>query len=35
MQTRHIIHTIDSHTGGEPTRLIVSGMPLRGSSLLE
>jgi proline racemase len=35
MQTRHIIHTIDSHTGGEPTRLVVSGVPLRGSSLLE
>jgi proline racemase len=35
MQTRHIIHSIDSHTGGEPTRLVVSGIPLRGSSLLE
>lgn len=35
MQTRHVIHTIDSHTGGEPTRLVVSGIPLRGTTLLE
>jgi len=35
MQTRSVIHTIDSHTGGEPTRLIVSGIPLRGKTLLE
>lgn len=35
MKARHVIHTIDSHTGGEPTRLVVSGIPLRGSSLLE
>jgi len=35
MQTRHVIHTIDSHTGGEPTRLVVSGIPLRGRTLLE
>jgi proline racemase len=35
MRTKHIIHTIDSHTGGEPTRLVVSGIPLRGASLLE
>ena len=35
MKTRHVIHTIDSHTGGEPTRLVVSGIPLRGASLLE
>lgn len=35
MKARHIIHTIDSHTGGEPTRLILSGIPLRGRSLLE
>ena len=35
MRTRTVIHTIDSHTGGEPTRLIVSGIPVRGASLLE
>ena len=35
MKTEHVIHTIDSHTGGEPTRLVVSGVPLRGGSLLE
>ena len=35
MQTRHVIHAIDSHTGGEPTRLVVSGIPLRGRTLLE
>jgi len=35
MKSRHVIHTIDSHTGGEPTRLVVSGIPLRGRSLLE
>jgi proline racemase len=35
MHTRHVIHTIDSHTGGEPTRLVVSGIPLRGTTLLE
>ena len=35
MKARHVIHTIDSHTGGEPTRLVLSGIPLRGRSLLE
>ena len=30
MKSKTVIHTIDSHTGGEPTRLIVSGIPLRG-----
>jgi proline racemase len=35
MKASKIIHTIDSHTGGEPTRLIVSGIPLQGRSLLE
>ena len=34
MRTRHVIHTIDSHTGGEPTRLVVSGVPVRGDSLI-
>lgn len=35
MRTKHVISTIDSHTGGEPTRLVVSGIPLKGSTLLE
>ena len=35
MQRRHVIQTIDSHTGGEPTRLIISGIPVEGSTLLE
>jgi proline racemase/trans-L-3-hydroxyproline dehydratase len=35
MRAKHVISTIDSHTGGEPTRLIVSGIPLKGSTLLE
>ena len=35
MRSAHVIHTIDSHTGGEPTRLVVSGIPLQGRSLLE
>ena len=24
---RHVIQTIDSHTGGEPTRLVISRNP--------
>jgi proline racemase/trans-L-3-hydroxyproline dehydratase len=35
MRTNKVITTIDSHTGGEPTRLVVSGVPLRGATLLE
>ena len=35
MRSRHVITTIDSHTGGEATRLIVSGIPLKGKTLLE
>jgi proline racemase/trans-L-3-hydroxyproline dehydratase len=35
MKARHVINTIDSHTGGEPTRLVISGIPLKGHSLLE
>src|SRR4051812_12795035 len=35
VRARHVVHTIDSHTGGEPTRLIVSGFPLRGRTILE
>jgi len=31
-----VIHTIDSHTGGEGTRLVISGLlPLRGATLAE
>ncbi|MFP3526607.1 proline racemase family protein, partial [Pantoea sp. SIMBA_072] len=30
------IHVIDSHTGGEPTRLVMKGFPqLRGRSMAE
>jgi len=30
------LHVIDSHTGGEPTRLVMSGFPtLTGSTLAE
>ena len=35
MKTSKLISTIDSHTGGEPTRLVVSGIPLKGGTLLE
>ena len=35
MRSNNLIGTIDSHTGGEPTRLITSGIPIRGSTLLE
>lgn len=35
MKANKIITTIDSHTGGEPTRLVVSGIPLKGRTLLE
>ncbi|MEO8345624.1 MAG: proline racemase family protein [Betaproteobacteria bacterium] len=35
MRANKIITTIDSHTGGEPTRLVVSGIPLKGATLLE
>lgn len=35
MRSRNVISTIDSHTGGEPTRLVVSGIPLKGRTLLE
>ncbi|EIL92432.1 proline racemase family protein [Rhodanobacter spathiphylli] len=32
----HTIHVIDSHTGGEPTRVVIGGMPdLGGGSLAE
>ena len=35
MRSNTVISTIDSHTGGEPTRLVVSGIPVRGGTLLE
>lgn len=35
MRSHNLISTIDSHTGGEPTRLITGGIPIRGSTLLE
>lgn len=35
MRSNHVISSIDSHTGGEPTRLVVSGIPLKGRTLLE
>ena len=35
MRTRHVITTIDTHTFGEPTRIITSGLaPLPGSTVL-
>ncbi|MBB3064345.1 MULTISPECIES: proline racemase family protein [Limibacillus] len=35
MRSHNLISTIDSHTGGEPTRLITGGIPIRGATLLE
>ena len=36
MEFSRVIHTVDSHTGGNPTRVIVSGMPaIPGRTLLE
>ena len=36
MSSRRIVHTIDSHTEGEPTRVVIDGFPdLGGSSLAE
>ena len=34
MQECHRVRVIDSHTGGEPTRLVVSGGPDLGSGSL-
>ena len=34
MKGASLVSTIDSHTGGEPTRLVVGGIPLRGENLL-
>src|SRR5688500_15116897 len=31
MSSQHRIKAIDSHTGGEPTRLVISGFPDLGS----
>lgn len=35
MRARQIIHTIDSHTAGEGTRLVISGIPVKGRTILE
>ncbi|RSL33552.1 proline racemase [Salibacterium salarium] len=36
MNTKHVFHTIDTHTGGNPTRTIVSGVPrLKGQTIEE
>lgn len=36
MQFSHMFRTIESHTGGNPTRTIVSGIPhLRGATMME
>jgi len=36
MRFEHIINVIDSHTEGEPTRIVVSGFPfLPGNSMAE
>ena len=35
-QFTHIVSTIDSHTAGEPTRLVIGGLPpLRGATMAE
>jgi 4-hydroxyproline epimerase len=34
MQTKHIIHVVDSHTAGEPTRVVMRGGPLLGDGPL-
>ena len=34
--SRHVINTIDAHTGGEPLRIIINGFPkLNGNTVLE
>lgn len=35
MKSRYIINTVDSHTGGQPTRVVTSGLPIRGETLME
>ncbi|MGQ9647486.1 MAG: proline racemase family protein [Thermodesulfobacteriota bacterium] len=36
MRLKHIIHVVDSHTAGEPTRIVISGLPfLPGHSIAE
>ncbi|SDI06433.1 proline racemase family protein [Alteribacillus bidgolensis] len=36
MNTKHVFHTIDTHTGGNPTRTILSGVPsLQGKTIEE
>ena len=33
--SKHILHYVDAHVGGEPLRLIIRGPQLKGTSLLE
>lgn len=35
MRADRVIHTVDSHTCGEPTRVVLSGVPITGASILE
>ena len=36
MYTRRVFNTIDTHTGGEPTRTVLSGVPvIPGSTMME
>ena len=36
MRFQEMIETVDTHTGGEPTRIILSGIPkLEGNSVRE
>lgn len=36
MELRRFVHAVDSHTGGEPTRIILAGGPvLRGKTMME
>jgi proline racemase len=35
MRASRVVHTIDSHTCGEPTRVVTGGVVIRGATLLE
>jgi proline racemase len=36
MRFKHIISTIDSHTAGEPTRIVIYGFPqVKGNTMTE
>ena len=36
MRTKNLLHVVDTHTEGEPTRIVLAGLPrLEGSSLIE